>query len=177
VPVRLPVVAALLLASVAGLGGVLASRPPALSLDGLPKGALNAQELRTTTVRVQTPSRPSRLLVDGRVLDRADDGSLRAPLGALTDGRHVLSVEVDRRGLPGSTTARRVLLVDTVPPVLTVDGQRGTARDVLHLATDDGRDVEVAPDGTFAVPPGARVLTGYDDAGNRTDLALAPTGR
>ena len=174
--VRLAVVAGLLLAAVLGVAGVVLARPPALVLTGLPKGELNAEELRTTTVSVQAPRRPARLLLDGEVLDEGSDGLLRAPLGPLEDGRHVLVVEVDRRALPGASRARRTLRVDTTPPVVEVDGDRGTSRDVLHLSTPQGRDVEVAPDGTFVVPAGATALVAYDDAGNRTDVRLVATG-
>lgn len=170
--VRPLVVSGLLLAGVVAGVVLLGARPPDLVLTGLPKGELNAQDLRTTVVEVQTPARPARLLLDGRVLDRGSDGTLSAPLGRLEDGRHVLAVEVDRGALPGTTTARRTLRVDTRPPALRLDGRRGVAVDVLHLSTEAGRDVEVAPDGSFEVPPGARALIAYDDAGNRTDLRL-----
>lgn len=171
--VRLAVVAGLLLAAVLGVAALLVSRPPALVLEGLPKGRLNAEDLARTTVTVRTDG-PGRLLLDGEVRDRT--APLSVPLRGLADGRHVLEVEVDRGRLPGTTSARRVLVVDTTPPVVRVDGARGTTEDVRHLSTPEGQDVEVGPDGAFAVPAGATALVAFDDAGNRTDVVL-PTGR
>jgi hypothetical protein len=175
VTARLAVVVGLLLAVVLAGVALLAARPPDLLLEGLPKGELNAADLARTVVTVRT-DRPGRLLLDGRELDHGDGGQLSAALAGLADGRHVLVVEVDRGALPGTTTARRVLRVDTTPPVVRVDGARGTASDVLHLSTPEGRDVEVAADGSFTVPAGATALVAFDDAGNRTDVPL-PTGR
>ncbi len=173
--VRRTTVAALLAGAVAVVAALLMLRPAPLVLEGLPKGEVNAAELRTAVVSVLTPGRSARLLLDGRVVDRGT-GRVRAPLAGLADGRHVLRVEVDRGALPGTVHASRVVRVDTVPPVVRVRDGRGSSVDVLHLATSDGRDVEVGPDGAFTVPPGALALVAYDDAGNRTDVALV-TGR
>ncbi len=175
-PLRL-LSAAVLLLVLAGLAAVALAPRPTLVLEGLPKGTLNAQELVTTTVRVRTPERPARLLLDGRVLDESADGSLEAPLGQLSDGRHVLVAEVDRGAVPGRARASRVVRVDTFGPVLQLrregDAYLGTARDVQHLATAEGRDVEVAPDGTFTVPYGLSAeLVAVDDAGNRSVVSL-----
>lgn len=162
----------------AGAATAVALAPrPTLVLEGLPKGTLNAQELVETQVTVRTPRREARLLLDGRELARSDTGLLTAPLGSLADGRHVLVAEVDRGRLPGTTRASRVVRVDTYGPVLSLrrDGDvfRGQARDVQHLATAEGRDVEVAPDGSFTVPYGVSgELVAVDDAGNRSVVAL-----
>ncbi|MCW2605594.1 MAG: hypothetical protein JWO60_287 [Frankiales bacterium] len=172
---RRVVVLALLLGAVVVGVALVALRPPALALDGLPKGEVNAAELRTAVVSVDTAGRRARLLLDGRVVDRGT-GRVQAPLAGLADGGHVLRVEVDRGRLPGRLSASKVLRVDTAPPVVRVQGDRGTSSDVLHLATSDGRDVEVEPDGGFVVPAGAQALVAYDDAGNRTDVAVV-TGR
>jgi hypothetical protein len=173
---RLSVAGLLVLAAAAATAFAATPRTP-LVLEGLPKGALNARELVETTVTVHTPRRQARLLLDGREIARSDSGVLTAPLGRLPDGRHVLVAEVDRGRLPGTTRASRVVRVDTFGPVLSLrrDGDvfRGHARDVQHLATAEGRDVEVAQDGSFTVPYGLSAsLVAVDDAGNRSVVAL-----
>ncbi len=170
---RLAVAGLLLVVAVLALLLVVVGRGAPLTLDGLPKGALNAADVARTTVSVPTSGR-ARLLLDRREVDRTDGGTLTASLGGLRDGRHVLVVEVDRGLLPGSRRTTTSFEVDTVPPQLVLTGGRGRGEDVLHLSTSDGADVEVALDGSFAVPPGARGLVAVDDAGNQ---ARVPTGR
>ncbi|MCU1692460.1 MAG: hypothetical protein JWM64_1551 [Frankiales bacterium] len=178
-PSRRLAVAALLLA-VAGLAAVLTatSGGSALVLEGLPKGALDAQDVATTTVSVRTEG-AARLLLDRREVARTRGGALTAPLRGLRDGRHVLVVETDRGLLPGARRTSTAFAVDTVPPQLRLAGATGRAEDAVHLATDEGRDVELGPDGSFTLPPGTRGLVAVDDAGNRTVLAVAQpaTGR
>lgn len=177
-PRRLDLTAPLLAVAVLAAVLVTTGRGPALELDGLPKGALNAADVATTTVSVRTPG-PARLLLDRREVDRTDGGRLSARLAGLRDGRHVLVVERDRGLLPGSRRTTTAFVVDTVPPRLELDGDRGRATDVDHLATADGRDVDVAPDGSFTVPAGATGLVAVDDAGNqvRVPVGQPATGR
>ncbi|HEX2317336.1 MAG TPA: putative glycoside hydrolase [Thermomonospora sp.] len=169
---------------------------PELSVTTVRDGAVLGRAAAGTQTLIVVAGEPAkvRARLDGRPLAlRVQGRRLVAPLGALAEGRHELSVTA-----PGSLPLtggdiRRRFRVDATPPAVKVDGlQRGAGGMAPHLRarhlrqpfalsgrvqgavrlTSEGRPVEL-DDGKFSlkyrIPPDAVRLTAYDRAGNRTD--------
>ena len=187
---RRPLLIAAVAVVVLGGGGLLVAPAVAgqpASLQGLTRSVLNAQTLATTAVSVDPAGRPGRLLLDGRQVVSSTGRRITESLAGLPDGRHLVTAEVDR-GFPlGVSRVTRTVVVDTVPPVLTVTPAppadirqavtvSGRVTGALDMTGPDGKPLRLGPDGAFSVsfptPPVAAVLTARDAAGNTATAVL-----
>jgi hypothetical protein len=174
--------------------GLALPEAPTVSIDGVAEGAtLGAAGAAGVELTVATggPLDPAdvRAWLDGREVEVAvGAGGVLVRTGALAEGRHAVSVEVDRDFPFGSSRAARSFTVDATLPGLEVVAPTAPVSPVqpvvLRLAVDDstalvqveGRPAEVV-DGvvewTFPVPPKVPVrVEATDPAGNTATLQV-----
>lgn len=162
-----------------------AVRGGGVDVTGLPNGPIGAKALDSVRLRIDGHGRKVALLVDGKQVASSGD-VLVAGLGHLSDGKHVVTAEVDSGFPRGTLRTDRTVVVDTTPPTLSLDALKPvgikdavtvTGRtDAIHVSTSSSGDVEVGKDGRFSIhfdkPPVGVQVTANDAAGNTASVPL-----